>query len=182
MIVMDHHGEQLVYDIRQAMGRPYKDIDYITNSWLQAYKIGPAMDMPGLTDRDYYYYTHKKLDEIIPRCSEAGSLYMCHTKDDLFNYKGYLVAEAFENFPPIIHWCQVKKEHKRHGVATALLKQFMKDFDITPGAFIYTFSSSDMKKKPAIRIALEELGLKPLYIPDLKRIQDRPVWDLTTPG
>jgi hypothetical protein len=178
VIQFEHHGEEQTYDIRQAMGRPYKDIDYITHSWLNAYKGSPEMDMPGRTDRDYYHYTHKKLDEIIPRASAAGSCYMCHDKHDLFNYRGYLVAEAFEDFPPIIHWCQVKKDEKRKGVATALLKQFMLDFDIEPGAFIYTFSSRDVKRKRDIRVALEDLGMKMLYIPDMKTTLNRPDWEV----
>lgn len=178
MITFEHHGVETTYDIRQAWGRPHQDLDYITNSWLHAYKISPEQDMPGLTQRDYFHYTHKKLDDIIPRASKAGSLYMCHEKYDTLKYRGYLVAEAFENFPPIIHWCQVKKAHKRKGVATALLKQFFLDFDIEPGAVIYTFSSYDIKRKRSIRVALEEMGIKLLYIPDMKTTLNRPEWEV----
>lgn len=175
MIKMLHHDEEKVYDIRQAMGRPYKDIDYITNSWLNAYKRSPGMDMPGLTDQDYFHFTHKNLNQIIARSSEAGSCYMCHTPEDLFTYRGYLVAEAFEDYHPIIHWCQVKKEHKRQGVATALIRQFIADFDLQDEtAIIYTHGSTDMKRKYAIRQQFKDAGIRLLYVPWMQSELNRP--------
>jgi len=177
MIKMTHHDEEKVYDIRQAMGKPYKDLDYIAHSWLNAYKNSPEMSLPGLTDRDYYHFQHSILNQVIPAASVAGSCYMCHTPDDLFTYRGYLVAEAFEDFPPIIHWLQVKKEHKRQGVATALLRQFITDFDLQDEpAFIYTHSSTDMKRKYAIREQFREAGIRLLYIPWFKTPMNRPGW------
>ena len=181
-----HHGEMRDYNIRQAMshdatdmyGQPYTDVDYITHSWLHAYKQSPEMNNPGLTERDYFHYTHKKIDEILPRASAAGSVYMCIDGENENRYRGYLVAEAFEDFPPIIHWLQVKKEHKRQGVATALLKQFFIDFDFVPGACVYTFSSDDLKRKRSIRVAFEEMGCRLLYIPDMKTTLNRPDWEV----
>lgn len=177
MILREHHGEVLAYDIRPARGRPSKDIDYITNSWLHAHRMSPEWGFPGVIEREYFHYTHKKIDQILPRCSEKGSVYMCHEADYPEAYRGYLVAEAFEDFPPVIHWMQVKKTHKRQGVATALLAQFFKDFDLgNPESLVYTFSAKDMKKKQVIE-TVKEMGVRLLYLPDLKSTLNEPHWE-----
>lgn len=178
MIIQDWKGELTAYDIMQARGRPYEDLDYITHSWLSAYKMSPEMDMPGRTDRDYYHYTHKKLNEILPRCSQKGSVYVCHTPDNPDEFRGYLVAEAFEDFPPIIHWCQVKKHHKKQGVATALIKQFFLDFNLKPDALVYTFSSWDMKRRKPLREAIKREGMRLLYLPDMKHTLNAAGWEV----
>lgn len=178
MIVKDYHGEKRIYEIRQAKGRPAKDIDYITAAWLQAYKQSPEQDMPGFVAREYYHYTHKKLDQIIPRASAKGSCYMCHENGYPDEFRGFLVAEAFEDFPPVVHWLQVKKAHKRQGVATALLEQFFYDFNLgVPDALVYTFSSSDMKRRKQIRERFEEKGIRLLYMPDMKSTLNEPDWE-----
>jgi len=175
MIVKEHHGEIKAYDIRQATG---PDIGYITNSWLMAYKMSPEQDMPGRTNRDYYHYNHRKLEEIIPRASRAGSCYICHVADKPDEFRGYMVAEAFEDFPPIVHWVQVKKEHKNQGVAGALLDQFFLDFDLDPDALIYTFSSHDMKRRGVkFMEKLNARDIKLLYLPDMKSTLNRPGWE-----
>jgi GNAT superfamily N-acetyltransferase len=94
------------------------------------------------------------------------------------DFRGYLVAEAFENFPPVIHWCQVKKAHKGQGVASALLEQFFLDFNLgTPDAVIYTFSSYDMKRRPWVRKWFYDRKIRLVYLPDMKTTLNRPDWE-----
>jgi hypothetical protein len=178
MIVKEYHGQTVAYDIRQAMGKPFDDLKYITNAWLNAYRSSPEMNMPGRVDKDYYHYTHKKLNQIIPRASKAGSCYMCHVADAPMQFRGFMVAEAFENFPPVIHWLQVKKLDKRQGVATALIEQFFFDFKLNPDCIIYTFSSQDMKRRKEIVNKFEERGIRLLYLPDMKTTLNDPDWEV----
>ena len=174
MIVQEYNGEVKAYDIRMAES---KDLDYITNSWLLAHRMSPEWAMPNTVDREYFHYTHKKLDEIIPRCSAKGGIYMCHQPDHPDQYRGYLVAEAFEDFPPIVHWLQVKKKDKRQGVAKALMTQFFMDFELSnTDTLVYTFSACDMKKR-WLQEAVKREGIKLLYIPDLKHTLNEPNWE-----
>ena len=177
MIVLERNGEPLAYDIRPAM-KKYGDIDYIYHAWLLAHKMSPEWDMPGVVDQEYYHYTHRKLDEIIPRASKNGSLYVCHPQGAEGVVRGFMCAEAFKDFPPIIHWVQVKKKDKMQGVATAMLKQFFLDFDLgKPDTLVYTFSSYDIKKKKRLRAAIEREGIKLVYLPDLKTTLNEPGWE-----
>jgi len=133
-----------VFDIRQATKA---DIPYITQSWLYTFEESPEMDLPGLIRDDYFHYQHKIIDQLIPRASKGGSLYVCHVAQQPNMIRGYLCAEAFEAFP-VVHWLQVKKKDQKQGVAAALMERFYKDFDIQPGNLLYTHSCKDLRRFP----------------------------------
>jgi hypothetical protein len=135
-------NEKGAFDIRQANSG---DREYILNSWLLAYENSPEMRNPGIIRDDYFAYTHRLLDELISRASKAGSVYVCHQQDASYSIRGFMCAESFKAFP-VVHWISVKKQEKKKGVASALLEQFYKDFDIKPGNLLYTFSSKDLRK------------------------------------
>ena len=136
-------NEKGAFDIRQAVGG---DKEYILQSWMYAYENSPEMSMPGMSRDDYFAYTHRLLDEIIARCSRAGSCYVCHQPNAPHLIRGYLCAEALDAFP-VVYWVNVKKQEKKKGVASALMEQFYRDFEITPGKLVYTFSSKDLRGK-----------------------------------
>lgn len=131
------------YDIRMATA---SDREYILKSWMLAYEQAPEMRMPGLIRDDYFAYTHRLLDELISRSSEKGSMYVCHQPNASYMIRGFLCAEAYTDFP-VVHWVHTRKSEKKKGVASALIEQFYKDFEIQPGNLIYTFSSRDLMGK-----------------------------------
>ena len=160
------------YAIRQA---ERQDLKYICQSWLYAYQESPEMNMPGLINDDYFGYQHKLLDDIIPRASKAGSLYICHEEDKPHLFRGYLCAEPFDGLP-VVHWLQIKKHSKRKGVATALMQQFYKDFGYVKGQnCVYTHSAKDLRQGwLSKRVKKEYAGC---YVPWMKYTLAAPGWE-----
>lgn len=161
------------YAFRQA---ERADLKYVCQSWLYSYQESPEMDMPGLINDDYFGYHHKLLDDILPRASKAGSLYICHEPGLPHMIRGYLVAEPFEGLP-VVHWLNVKKGSKRQGVATALMLQFYKDFDYEQGQnCVYTHSSKDMKKQTWLS-SKAKVDWSCVYLPWFKFTLAKPGWE-----
>jgi GNAT superfamily N-acetyltransferase len=123
------------------------DRKYVIQSYLYDYKESPAMTFPGLINDDYFGYQHKLIEDFLPRASRAGSAYiMCEPGQDHL-YRGWLIAEPYENLP-VVHFLKVKKGAQGQGVATALMEKFYSDFGYAKGInCVYTHGTKDMKKR-----------------------------------
>ena len=92
-------------------------------------------------------------------------------------YRGWLVAEPFDNLP-VVHFLKVKKGCKREGVATALMERFFKDFNYVRGEHncVYTHSTKDIKRYPWLqkRVKKEWSGV---YLPWFKYTLATPGWE-----
>jgi hypothetical protein len=162
-----------LYHIR-AVEKP--DLKYICQSWLYAYQESPEMSNPGLVNNDYFGYQHKLIDDIIPRASAAGSAYICHEPGAPHLYRGYLIAEPFDNLP-VVHWMQCKKGSWKQGVATALLHRFYDDFGYTKGQNLVYTHSSKMARSQGWMQAKMKKEWSCVYLPWFKYTLAEPGWE-----
>jgi len=122
------------------------DLKYVCQSWLYDYQESPEMAMPGLINDDYFGYQHEMINHLLARASKAGSAYIMHEDGAPHLYRGWMVAEPFDNLP-VVHFIKVKKGAMHQGVATELMRQFYEDFGYTKGQnCAYTHSSKDIRR------------------------------------
>ena len=151
------------------------DLKYVCQSWLYDYQASPEMDLPGLINDDYFSYQHKLIDHTLSRASKAGSAYIMHEPGHPHLYRGWLVAEPFENLP-VVHFVKVKKGAMGQGVATALLERFYADFDFEKGQnLVYTHSAKDIVRKAWVRKSMR--GWSSVYLPWFKYTLSKPGWE-----
>jgi len=155
--------------------RPFAfgDRKYVIQSWLYDYQESPAMQFPGLVNDDYFGYEHDNSAMLLERSSKAGAAYMCCEPGQNHLFRGFLIADPFENLP-CVHFLKVKKGAQRQGVATALLERFFADFGYTKGQnMVYTYGTKDMKK-PWLRQSMKDWSMVylPWLIGDIKANRD----------
>lgn len=132
------------FDIRPVV---YADRKYILQSWLLDYQDSPAMDFPGVINDDYFGYEHDNVAQLLTWAMRAGSAYMATEPGRPHLFKGYLIAQPFENLP-VVHFLKVKKNSLQSGVATGLVGRFFEDFNYQKGQnLVYTYGTKDMRKK-----------------------------------
>ena len=122
------------------------DLKYITSSWLRTYIDSPEMRMPNLVHSDYYYHTHRFLDEIISRSSKLKALYVAREPAAPSIIHGYLCCEPYEELT-LVHWAAVKRPMWGRKIFTRMMDKFLDDFKIPHDVnLLYTFSSKTMTK------------------------------------
>ena len=125
----------------------FSDRKYILQAWLYDYKESPSMTYPGLINDDYFGYEHDKIAKILEASTKAGAAYMCCEPGQNHLFRGFLIAQPFENLPTV-HFLKIKKGAQRQGCATALMERFYSDFGYTKGQnVVYTYGTKDMRKK-----------------------------------
>jgi hypothetical protein len=124
----------------------FADRKYIIQSWLYDYQESPAMKFPGIINDDYFGYEHDKIAKILTASTQAGAAYLAHEPGKPHLFRGYLIAQPFENLP-VVHFLKVKQGSKQQGVATELLHRFYSDFSYEKGQnVVYTYGTKDMRK------------------------------------
>jgi GNAT superfamily N-acetyltransferase len=134
------------------------DRKYVLQSYLYDMKESPVFSTkqgepyPGLINDDYFGYQHKLFVDMILRSAKKGAAYMCCEPGQNHLFRGFLIAEAYENMP-IVHFVKVKKGAQNQGVATALLEKFYKDFGFSREEhnMFYTQPSKDLHRKPWVQ-------------------------------
>ncbi len=142
-------NEKGVFDIRPA---ERSDLEYILSTWKLTWEQSPEMDLPGMIRDKYFEQAGKLLEEIVPRASRNGSLYICQMQGAPHIIRGFLCGEVTTE-PDIayLHWVGIKRKEWGKGVGSALMEAFIKDFDIRPEQnILYTFSSKAMQKCPGL--------------------------------
>lgn len=148
---------------------------YVCQSWLYDYRESPEMNMPGLINDDYFGYQHKLIDDLIPRASRAGSAYIMNEPGHPHLYRGWLVAQPYENLP-VVHFIKVKKNAMNQGVATALMERFYSDFGYTKGQnCVYTHSAKDILRYRWLRDSMSDWSF--VYLPWFKYTLARQDWE-----
>jgi len=124
----------------------FADRKYILQSWLYDYQESPAMRFPGLIRDDYFGYEHDKIAKLLEWSTKAGSAYLACEPGKPHLFRGYLIAQPFENLP-VVHFLKVKKGSQRQGVSKELMTRFYSDFGYTKGQnVVYTYGTKDMRK------------------------------------
>lgn len=142
------------------------DLKYVCQSWLYDYQHSPEMSMPGLINDDYFGYQHEMIDYLIHRASKVGSAYIMCEPGHPHLYRGWMVAEPFENLP-VVHFIKVKKGAMQQGVATALLERFYADFGFERGQnLVYTHSAKDIRRFTWLQKRVKDWS--GVYLPWLK--------------
>lgn len=151
----------------------FADRKYVIQAWLYDYQESPAMKFPGLINDDYFGYEHDNIAMLLERSTKAGAAYMCTEPGQNHLFRGFLVADPFENLP-CVHFLKVKKGAQNQGVATALLERFYSDFGYTKGQnLVYTYGTKDMRK-PWLRDSMKEWSavFLPWMLSDIKLTPD----------
>jgi len=151
--------------------RPFTwaDRKYVIQAWLYDYQESPAMQFPGVVNDDYFGYEHDNIAMLLERSSKAGAAYMLCEPGQNHLFRGFLIADPFENLP-CVHFLKVKKGAQKQGVATALLERFFSDFGYTKGQnMVYTYGTKDMKK-PWLRRSMKDWSMVflPWLVGDIK--------------
>jgi GNAT superfamily N-acetyltransferase len=166
-----------VHDNSNIRQITFADRKYVLQSWLFDYRESPEMGMmPNLSSDDYFGYQHKLIEDILPRAAKAGSAYLCCEpgKDHLF--RGWLVAEPYQDLP-VVHYMKVKKGAQQQGVATALLERFFEDFNYAKGLcnVAYTHSAKDIARNKNLQRWVKDWS--GVYVPWLKYTLAEPGWE-----
>jgi ribosomal protein S18 acetylase RimI-like enzyme len=110
------------------------DVPYITSTWLRTFRDSRVVR--NIPNTLYYRYHHKILEEVLPRCAEAGGVlvacdWQANVSESLGDpgqrIIGYLVGEPLE-IGPMVHMCYVRKQHRQAGIGKKLLDTFYSDF------------------------------------------------------
>lgn len=151
------------------------DLKYVCQSWLYDYRESPEMNMPGLINDDYFGYQHKLMDDLISRASKAGSAYIMNEPGHPHLYRGWLIAQPYENLP-VVHFAKVKKGCMNQGVASALMERFYFDFRYTKGQnCVYTHSAKDILRYRWLRESMKDWSC--VYLPWFKYTLADPGWE-----
>lgn len=143
------------------------DLKYVNQSYLYDFQESPEMSMPGLVNDDYFGYQHEIWDYLVPRASRNGTAYIMNEPGHKHLYRGWMVAEAFEDLP-VIHFIKVKKGAMHQGVATALMERFYSDFNFVKGQnCVYTHSTKDIRRHGWLQKKIRR-EWKAVYLPWLK--------------
>lgn len=125
----------------------FADRKYVIQSWLYDFQESPAMKFPGLINDDYFGYEHDKIAKLLEWSTKSGSAYLACEPGQPHLFRGYLIAQPFENLP-VVHFLKIKKGAQRQGVATELMRRFYSDFGYTKGQnVVYTYGTKDMRKE-----------------------------------
>jgi GNAT superfamily N-acetyltransferase len=108
-----------------------QDIPFITNSWLKSYDESPFRF--DVSETEYYALHHAVLEQIFKR---AQVIVAVDTRPPALRKQrgdimGYLCADA-ESPPYVLHFIYVKADHRREGVARALVDAWLGDDATAP--------------------------------------------------
>lgn len=93
------------------------DVAYMTKCYLEGMRDQPAARR---VIADVFYVEERKVFE---RLLNEATVLVATSKNDLDYVLGYLVAEA-SDAGPVLHWCYVRHNMRRMGVARALVETF----------------------------------------------------------
>jgi len=102
--------------------REYKesDIPFIYSNWLRDFKLN-GMAVMKVRNNIFYLNHHKILDEIIER--PTTKILVAHVTEDPDVILGFLAYEERNDRKNIAHYCLIKEQFKRFGIAKELLKK-----------------------------------------------------------
>ena len=160
----------------------HADRKYIIQSYLYDMEESPMFmtkqghPMPGLIRDDYFGYQHKLIEDFLPRSVKKAAAYMCCEDGANHLYKGYLIAEPYENLP-VVHFLKVKKGAQQQGVATALMERFFQDFGYERGVnnVVYTMPTKDIHRKAWLQDWIKRN--RGVYLPWFVFLAAEPEWD-----
>jgi GNAT superfamily N-acetyltransferase len=154
-------------EIQLAVRAPnVKDIDFITNSWLESFRDGYFVST--VPNRVYYNQHHKIMEKLLPR---SVVLVACNEKDPDHLY-GWICAEVMDQHL-ILHYVYVKDSLRRFGIAKKLIQYLMKNLPVAQDRLVTTHQTQKSKtlikgwKSWDLKPAKERYGIEFLYNPYL---------------
>lgn len=102
----------MIFGIRHAQE---DDKGFVFKTWLKGYRYGSSIGRSGMRNAVFYKQHHRAIEAILNR--PGAETLICHLPDDPGIILGFLVYE-----PGCIHWCHVKENFRRRGIATQLVQ------------------------------------------------------------
>lgn len=152
-------------EIQLAIRTPNsRDIEFITNSWLQSFRDGYFVG--SVPNRVYFNQHHKILEKLLPR---SICIVACNA-DDPDHIYGWVCAEVVDQHL-ILHYIYVKDSLRRFGIAKRMIQKLLKDLPVAQNRIVTTHQTQKSKtlikgwKSWDLKPAIERYGIEFLYNP-----------------
>lgn len=102
----------MIFGIRQGTA---DDLGFVFKTWLKGYRYGSSIGRSGMRNAVFYREHHRAIEAILQR--PGAQTIISHLPDEPNIILGFLVYE-----PGTIHWCHVKENFRRQGIARQLVQ------------------------------------------------------------